>query len=172
QQQQQQQEQPRRQRRRQQQHLAAGGLSRLAAYRKLGFHPRRVLDVGANEAKWTLASQEVFPGAEFLMLEADVRHSPKLEGVGAAFEFHLLGEQPSASVPFFSTTADLSSGASVHREFSQAYAARYFEELHVPMTTLDRLFPQEGAAFDLIKLDTQGSELAILRGWLAVAWIC
>ncbi|CAE8582005.1 unnamed protein product [Polarella glacialis] len=97
------------------------------------------------------------------MIEADTRFRPHLEAVGDAFEFHLLGEQSSTPATFFSTTADVRSGASIHREISSAYAPGHVEELQMTAVTLDSLL-LGGLGFDLIKLDTQGSELAILRG--------
>jgi len=102
-------------------HFSYGGLRRLETYRNLGFHPKRILDMGALEGDWTRAAREVFPQAEFLMLEADPRHRAKLSSVGVEFKIMLLGDQVAQGVPFYTSRTRSRSGASLFREFSQAY---------------------------------------------------
>ncbi|CAE8651750.1 unnamed protein product [Polarella glacialis] len=55
------------------------------------------------------------------------------------------------------------SGASIFRENSPAFEPPFVEALELPMTTLDTLFGQ-GPEFQLVKIDTGGSELGILKG--------
>ena len=65
---------------------------------------------------------------------------------------------------FLNTHALLSTGSSIYQELSQHFRPDNTKCIRIKTKTLDRLFTK--LTFDLIKLDTQGSEMDILKGGL------
>ena len=120
-------------------------------------NPLTVLDIGANVGEWTEFHRILWPQAHFTLVEAN----PGCEGFlqGEDYRIALLGSEAKDSVPFY-TLSETATGASVYRELTGLYED--VEPLWLPQTTLDELFPER--AFELLKIDTQGSEMDILRG--------
>ena len=140
----------------------AYAIRRLRNLRELGFEPERVLDIGAHEGRWTNRCRKVFPGASYLMVEAQPGKREILSRFCAEsdrldFEIALLGREVFESVDFF----QLDTGSSIYRE-QTTYEA---ERVALPMRTLDELVATRGAGtYRFVKLDVQGAELDILTG--------
>jgi len=118
-----------------------------------------ILDVGANVGQWATDASERWPLASITMVEANPGCEPQLCKLGFPYRIALVGSEEKESVPFYKI-GDSDTGASVYRELTDIY--KDCRPTTLPQTTLDNLFPDW--SFDLIKLDTQGSELDILRG--------
>lgn len=130
----------------------------LVEIRERGFNPGSIIDIGAYHGDWTRMAREIWPDARILMLEANHQKRAILEATahetGAGLEFGLLGPEAGVEMPFFV----MESGSSVLEENSKL--DRKVEALKT--ATLDGLAPEGGA--DLIKIDTQGFELEVLKG--------
>ena len=143
----------------------------------LGF--KRILDVGANQGLWSRAAAKLFPEATFQLVEANPGCEAFLKCNVSGTEdsvtlcedrtnpsekfpyvIALVGAEPKLHMPFY-TLGPTATGASVYRETATGLYD-HCKPIFLPQTTLDLLFPDD--AFDLIKLDTQGSEIDILRG--------
>lgn len=56
-----------------------------------GWEPKGIIDVGAHRAGWAMAAREVFPSAEFLLLEGDADLEPSLKDFGEPYEITIIG---------------------------------------------------------------------------------
>ena len=112
--------------------------------------------------------QEVFPDAQFLMIEANPLHHAQLAEVGHPFVIALLAAKGNESRRFHSTRYPVSTGASMFREKSDLYMdARFAETMMLPTRTLDEVvLGFDIGCCDLIKADVQGAEISVLLGGL------
>ncbi len=141
---------------------------RLSLLVNLGFSPRTILDIGAYQGDWTKMAHQIFPLAKIFMIEATPDNKRLLKNVSEAsgLAMALLGERPKKSVNFYIANPKktaITTGNSVYLE-----KTRYFDSRHLiklPMTILDELVAKRKLTnIDFIKIDTQGSELDILKG--------
>lgn len=134
-------------------------IRRLQGY---GIEIKVVYDIGAYKGLWTVAlSKQLGENTQFFMFEPNEAHNMSLTSVGHPFFNVLLSDKPE-SKHFFSLEG---SGDSYYPEtpgnFSQPVVKK------IESTTLDSVVFSSKNPLplpDLIKIDTQGSELDILRG--------
>lgn len=130
-----------------------------------GFYPERVVDIGANRARWSDAVKRVFPAAEFTLVEPQVEMEADLKRfcekhpgsryiiAGAGAEN---GELPLALVGGTSTTFAMDA------EKAQRLG---IERRNVPVRTLDSLCEElVGGVPDMVKIDAEGFEFEIMKG--------
>ena len=129
----------------------------------LGFEPKTLLDIGAGHGHFTVISRLVWPSLHITAVEANKEcHGFLRDLQNAETHYEVLGMAEHVR-PFFMTKDDpVSGGCSYYRE-----RTIWFDDEHVipqnrQVRTLDTLLP--GRRFDMIKLDTQGSELDIMKG--------
>jgi len=132
---------------------------------QLGFRPKCVLDVGANETRWSVLAAQVFPDARFVLIE------PQDEMVPACTAF--CATHPSAR--FIPAGAASRSGQAFQTIWDDLQGSSFLpgpdEELQrsgrqrvTPLITIDEEFAHEPHLPDLVKLDIQGYELEALKG--------
>jgi FkbM family methyltransferase len=132
----------------------------LHALARRGHRPATVIDVGASDGRWSAQAMACFPGSRYLLVEAQALHRPALEAfcqrhANAGFVLAAAGETV-GSIAF--DDSDPFGG-----QASAAPGDAGFVEL--PCTTLDHEVASRGLAGPyLVKLDTHGFELPILRG--------
>lgn len=126
-----------------------------------GISVQTVLDVGASNGSWSLATRRCWPKAHYHLIEANVRHNPALKAVcnsTPGFSYVLAAASDEPGTIFFDDT-DAFGGLAMKSE-SQRPGAR-----GVPAVTLDGEVKRVGLAGPyLIKLDTHGFEVPILNG--------
>jgi len=124
--------------------------------------PRSCLDLGCNRGHWTKEARQVWPDAIYLLVEGNPECREDLDASGESFRIALLSDTEKEVQLWQRKGAPACTGVSYRREISPFYEGD--NAVPVPMMTvrLDDLV--EGHPFDLIKIDTQGSELDILRG--------
>jgi len=143
-------------------HLGCCDLSwSLGQLKRFGFIPKNVLDVGAFHGEWAKACLKTYPEAHITCIEPQEECQPKL---GELAKKHrnikviqtILGSQILPSVPF----QEIGSGSSVLLPPSGNGCIK-------PMTTINQLI-LEGQIDppELVKLDVQGYEKEVLKGWV------
>lgn len=141
---------------------------RLSLLANLGFSPRTILDIGAYQGEWTKMAHQIFPLAKIFMIEATPDNESLLRNVSEAsgLSMTLLGDKSKKSVIFYLADpkeTSISTGNSIYIEKTQYFNNRHF--IRLPMITLDFLVEKRKLKnVDFIKIDTQGSELNILKG--------
>ena len=139
--------------------------STLKYLRGWGCRPRRAIDVGAYVGSWTYLFRHIFPESRVLMVEPQHHLAPYLSGIverSQGMVGHveaLLGSQDDRDVQF----VEMETGSSVFEEespYTRSYVSRKLQ-------TLDRLAGNQPDFFppDFLKLDVQGYELEVLKGF-------
>lgn len=126
------------------------------------FRPRSVLDVGANVGGWHNQARLHWPDAYFFLVEGNPACAEQLAMTGASMRIALLSDSEKDVTFYTREGAPTCTGASYYRENTSFYADDKIIPRTVRTQILDDLVDRQ--PFDLIKLDTQGSELDILRG--------
>jgi FkbM family methyltransferase len=124
-------------------------------------HPNllTVIDIGASDGRWSKALMRHLPTARYLLVEAQTAHREGLKGLckqipTCEYILAAAGEQPGeiyfdASDPFG----------------GQASSVKRPDDILVPVTTIDHeVYTHSLAGPILLKFDTHGFELPILRG--------
>jgi len=138
--------------------------SALRNVRALGVVPASVADVGAAYGSWSLACAEVFPKAQFVLVEPLAEFAPFLvEAAGRLGNARYVAAAAGSS--------DGQATVHVHRDLvgSSTYREREpgleSESRRVEARTLDSILGEAGAQPPyLLKLDVQGAELDVLAG--------
>lgn len=133
----------------------------LQKLKSFGFHPKKILDIGANKGKWTLEiKKKVFPDSDFTLIEAiEYKELEKLSMKYDNINFqNILLDEKEHEVTWYEKR---NTGDSLFRENTG-----YFDdcnELVKNTSTLDLTF-NDSNLFELIKIDCQGAEIPILKG--------
>jgi len=139
---------------------------RLKFLADLGFSPRRILDIGAYHGTWTEMVGEIFPRAKIFMIEANPDFSEILSNVpeSEGYEIALLGDKERKATNYYAASIGESmTGNSRYKEKTIFFKNAIVKKL--PLTTLDSICKKRKlTSIDYIKIDTQGSELDILKG--------
>ena len=125
---------------------------------KMG-HPCNVIyDIGARQGYWSKYLSRYIK-AKYILFEANDAHSPELKKRGFEYFTCVLSDRV-RSIEWFS---DLGTGDSYYKDNTSRY--ENVKSKTKTATTLDNIISENSLPLpDLIKLDTQGSELDILLG--------
>jgi len=129
------------------------------------FHPSRILDIGANIGQFHQLAKETFPEAYIFSIEASPDCEASLKQITDNYYIGLLAKDNSQYNFYSRKDAPTGTGNSIYRELTHFYSDDKLEILKQTGVKLDDLF-EEDSEFDLIKIDTQGSELDIISGGL------
>lgn len=135
----------------------------LSAAAKLGLSPRTIVDVGAFEGDWSKMAHRIWPESHLIMVEPSAAKRPHLAIVANALKAsvfcELVGAEDDAVVSF----DVMGTGSSVLSERSPL--DRTVENRH--LRRLDSMLKEIDAPA-LLKIDTQGYELEVLKGATSV----
>jgi FkbM family methyltransferase len=122
-----------------------------------------VYDIGAFKGEWAKeVSQMLDMESEFYLFEPNTTYNEMLTGTKFPF-FNLLLSSSVKLAPFYAIN---STGDSIFKEIGKHY--KNVEPIFMMTTTLDIARSELNIPLpDLIKIDTQGSEIDILKGGLA-----
>ena len=131
-----------------------------------GFVPSTVIDVGAAMGSFTATCHEVFPHAQYLLIEPLNEYLPALTKVVQAIPRATLEISAASATddPVVLNVHDDLVGSSLYQEMEEDTGVNGVPR-EVQAVTLDRLVAQQHAqAPFLIKVDVQGAELDVLSG--------
>lgn len=127
------------------------------------FHPYRILDIGANIGQFHLLCKQYFPNSYIFSIEASDKCETYLKQITDQYYIGLLTKDE-ADYKFYSLKNNpTNTGNSIYKELTEHYIDSNLDIINKKGIKLDNLFEPE-SEFDLIKIDTQGSELDIISG--------
>lgn len=138
---------------------------------KYKFHPRTILDIGAQTGEFARECKELWPNTKINMIEATRECEPYLQGLSQRedyeYQIAVLSDVSGKQVNFYKTKhAKTNTGNSLYRENSQYYNPNNLIIEERITETLDEIC--KDGQFDLVKIDTQGSEVDIMKGGVEI----
>lgn len=138
----------------------------LELLRAKGFSPRVAIDIGGFVGEWTVMCREIWPDTSVCIFEPQQDKQAGLKALAQRLgrvevKPTCLGETPDTTVEFYLEET----GSSTMQMITRPDARKVV----MPSTTLARAVA--GTPFekpDIVKIDVQGAELAVMRGGLEV----
>ena len=127
------------------------------------FYPYRILDIGANIGQFHQVAKQSFPDSYIFSIEASVECEHYLKQITDQYSITLLAKDTTNYSFFTMKSNPINTGNSIYRELTEHYSLENTNVVTIQGTKLDNM-PISSQEFDLIKIDTQGSELDIISG--------
>ncbi len=134
--------------------------------KKMGFTPQHIVDVGANHGTWTREALRYFPQAYYTLLEPQNWLKKSFQDIldtNPKVQFYPVGAgEKEGSFQF--TIVDRDDSCSFRYSAEEAKEAG-FEQIEIQVVTLNNLFANsELPVPDIIKIDAEGLDIAVLKG--------
>lgn len=123
-----------------------------------------ILDIGAHQGEFSTLCKSIWAEAYILMIEGNKNCKSFLENLPFDYRIALLSDCDKELTFYVNKENPTCTGSSYYKELSEPYEDCF--EFKVNSTTLDKTLKNFKKKFDLIKLDTQGSEIDIIKGGL------
>ena len=144
-----------------------GETMRLEEVRDMGINPNSILDIGAHTGQFHGWAKKVWSDAGIFMIEANPLHESHLDRLammnGDKYLIAALGDEEREVTFYTRSDKPHTEGNSYYKEHNYWDIPQLVQETKVTLQKLDNLF-EDNAVFDIIKVDTQGSEIDILKG--------
>lgn len=127
------------------------------------FYPYRILDIGANIGQFHQLAKQTFPDSYVFSIEASNECEEYLKQITDQYYIGLLAKDNTEYNFYSRKDTDIGTGNSIYRELTSFYSDEQAKIIKKQGIKLDDLFEAD-SEFDLIKIDTQGSELDIIIG--------
>ena len=126
-----------------------------------GFTPQRILDIGANVCQTADVFRQFWPASDIMLIEGNRECETIYELKNYKYQIKLLGKENGTTSFYKTKWHPLCSGNSIYKEINPVYEGDTLITTTLPVYKLDDVVM---GTYDLIKIDTQGSELDIIRG--------
>lgn len=127
--------------------------------KKLNHIPEKVLDIGANIGQFYILMKQMFPNCHVLAFEPLPKAVWKMKQMGCDNVVEIAVSDKTGEFSFYAPKPS-SKGASFYAE-THSYETFTRNKITVKTETLDNLVDE---AYDLIKIDVQGSEYDVIMG--------
>jgi FkbM family methyltransferase len=127
------------------------------------FYPHKILDIGANIGQFHMLAKSHFPTSYIFSIETSADCEPFLQKITDQYLISLLTKDDALYNFYSRKDVGTGTGNSIYRELTSFYDDNNLNIIEKQGTRLDDLFT-DGFTFDLIKIDTQGSELDVVSG--------
>lgn len=125
-----------------------------------------VYDIGANDGRFMSAWKPVFSNSQWICMEANPKNHNKYHhqmNENDMYFHNVLSDENDKTVRFYSSDNGDTTGDSYYKELTRNYNGGKYQELTTK--TLNTVIEERSLPLpDFIKMDTQGSELDIIRG--------
>ena len=129
--------------------------------------PKDVLDIGAHTGQFYKWAKTAWPYCNVFMIEANPLHENTLLNLTAntkdEYMISALGDKEREVTFYTRSDKPHTEGNSYYKEANYWDIPQLVQKETVTLKKLDDIFDEE-KVFDLVKMDTQGSELDILKG--------
>jgi len=144
-----------------------GETMRLEEIRDLDINPSTILDIGAHTGQFYGWAKRVWPDSVIWMIEANPLHERILRDItdnkDDQYTISALGDEEREVTFYTRKDKPHTEGNSYYKEVNYWDIPQLVQKDKVKLQKLDDLFTDD-TTFEIIKLDTQGSELDILKG--------
>lgn len=130
----------------------------------LTVQPKTFLDIGAFDGSFSFKMKNRFPDCEIIMIEANPYCETELSKLNLKYEIVGLSNEVKKNNFYIEKNNKVCYGASFYREKTIWYNDENYETIEVNSDVLDNKNYFPNRMIDLIKIDTQGSELDIING--------
>jgi FkbM family methyltransferase len=134
--------------------------------KKRGLTCRSIIDVGANEGKWSKLASKIFPAAKLYLIEPQVEMKPHLEKLCTQYKqatYFLAGASATKGEAILTIWDDLQGSSLLPSANEQLLKSG--KQRQINLIAIDDLIASGKIDLpDLIKLDIQGYELEALKG--------
>jgi len=134
--------------------------------RRLDFHPRHIVDIGANRGHWTQTALRYFPDAHYTLLEPQPAMRANMQDLldgNPRVTLHSVGAgSKSGDLTFTITERDDSCTFCMSPDEARSSG---LTQVQIPVVALDDLLAQSQLPHpDIIKIDAEGFDLEVLKG--------
>lgn len=131
----------------------------------LGFNPEKIVDCGACKGEWSGSIKSVFSNSFVLGVDANDWNENGCFPYTNACAIEVLSDEDNKEVIFYKKKEGLCTGDSIFREDTQHYREHNtIEEKRITKTLKTVCKEKNLEKIDLLKIDTQGSEILIMKG--------
>lgn len=135
---------------------------RFTFWKEKGMNVKVIYDIGAHMGGWAREIMKVFPDAQLQAFEATTEFAEKMTDLSA--NMVLLGDE-NKEVGFYKNMIGIHTGNSIYLEKTIYFTPQTAVIQPMNMVRLEDFMNAKNLPIpDLIKLDTQGSEIDILKG--------
>ena len=138
----------------------------LSYFNSIDFRPKSILDVGCNVGQFYKLCKDLWGDIECVLIDGNKNVEEDIICLNVPYHITVLSDSIKEVVWYSTTENPKCTGDSYYRENTKHYSDDKVIQIKKQTNTLDNLFPD--AVFDLIKMDTQGSEIDIINGGLRV----
>ena len=125
------------------------------------FNPKNILDIGANICQTADIMRNIWPNADIILFEGNKECEQLYRQKKYNYYIKLLGKYNGITKFYKTKWSPICTGNSIYKENSETYNK---ENLIVEELPIYRLDDCVQPIYDLIKIDTQGSEFDIIEG--------
>jgi len=144
-----------------------GESMRLEEVKDLILKPNYILDIGAHTGQFYRWTKNVWPWSVVWMIEANEVHERTLKnmtiGTDDAYLIATLGDEERDVTFYTRSDKPHTEGASYYKENAYWDIPQLVMKIPKKLQKLDNIFTDD-TTFEVIKMDTQGSELDIMKG--------
>ena len=144
-----------------------GEIMRLNEVKELGIDPTSILDIGAHSGQFYGWAKPVWPNSVIWVVEANPLHEETLRNItqftNDNYLISALGDEEREVTFYTRKDKPWTEGNSYYKELNYWDIPQLVQENTTKLQKLDNIFTGD-TVFELIKIDTQGSELDILKG--------
>jgi FkbM family methyltransferase len=142
-------------------------IMRLNEVKELGIDPTSILDIGAHSGQFYGWAKPVWPNSVIWVVEANPLHEETLRNItqftNDNYLISALGDEEREVTFYTRKDKPWTEGNSYYKELNYWDIPQLVQENTTKLQKLDNIFTGD-TVFELIKIDTQGSELDILKG--------
>lgn len=124
-----------------------------------------VLDVGAHAGTFTFECSKFYPNAYYYMIDGNHITEQYIMHSGIDYKITYLSDTVKDTIVYKTKHNAFNTGDSLYRENTNYYNDESLITQNITTSTLDEIFKNE-KTFDFIKIDSQGSEMDIIKGGL------
>lgn len=127
---------------------------------------KSILDIGAQIGIFADLCKNVWPDSKIVCIEANEQCEPYLKSLNTEYYIEVLSDSVKEVNFYTHLGSTIHTGNSYYKENTKFFTQGQYTIIKKVTITLNELL--KGRSFDLIKIDTQGSEIDIIKGGLEV----